>query len=617
MNGPPEVVLAMAGHVDHGKSALAEALTGQRTDRRDVERTRGLTVDLGHLVLAGGGQRVALTDVPGHIDYLANTVVGLAGATDALLVVAADDGWMPQTEDHVRAARHLRVPVPLVAVTKSDLVDRDRVEEVLADVGVRLEAEAPTVVPVSASTGDGVDRVRDVLTALPAPEPGAGAPRVWIDRAFHVEGRGLVVTGTLRHGTLAVGDRVTVAPAGRVGRVRAVQQHGTAVDRVTAPGRVALDLVDVVADRGDRLLDGRLGRAAPRTDAVDAWVDGGHQPGIGERGAWILHVGATSVEVRVAPLSGDPVAAGEGAPVHLRLARPLPLVHGDRFVLRDVGRRVVAGGGVVLDPRPPGRARGRGPRRARADALVAVRQADDPVGALVRADGGATPRDRLVTALADPDAGTDTAVDDHVVDPSWREALLADVRERLTTAGEAGLPLEALVADLASARTVPNAVVRTLLDTADEVDRRDTRLVLPTQRPGLDAARQRALRRLHAALRAAPLAPDPFEDLLAAAGVAPADADRLVRDGAVLRSGPYAFLPGAVEAVVGRLRDLEAGAGPFTVAQVRDALGITRRHAVPWVELLDRLGVTIREGDRRRVSPSAGSSPRAPRRTGR
>ncbi len=382
-------------------------------------------------------------------------------------------------------------------------------------------------------------------------------------------------------------------------------------------GRVALDLVDVYADRGHRLLDGRLGRAAPRTDAVDAWVDGDHDPGIGERGAWILHVGATSVEVQVAPLSHDPIAAGEGAPVHLRLARPLPLVHGDRFVLRDVGRRVVAGGGVVLDPRPPGRARGRAPRRARADALAAVREADDPIGALVRADGGVTRCDRLVTALADPDTGIGVAVEDHVVDPSWRETLLVDVRERLATAGEAGLLLEALVADLASARTVPSAVVRSLLDTADEVARRDTRLVLATQQAGLDAARQRALRRLQEALRAAPLAPEPFEDLLAASGVAPADADRLVREGAVLRSGPYAFLPGAVEAVGRRLRDLEAGSGPFTVAQVRDALGITRRHAVPWVELLDRLGVTVRDGDRRRLSPSAGSTLRSPRRTGR
>ena len=404
--GRAEVVLALAGHVDHGKSALAGALTGSRTDRRQAEQARGLTVDLGHLVLHGP-RPVAVTDVPGHVDYLGNTVVGLAGATHALLVVAADDGWMPQTEDHVRAATHLDVPIPVVAVSKTDLVDESRVDAVADDVRRRLAAvgDSPTVVPVSATAGYGLDELRDALAELsvsPAPD---GAPRLWVDRAFRVEGRGLVVAGTLAAGALVVGDRVTVAPYGRTGRVRGLQCHGRSVDRATAPARVAVDLADVAADRGDRLVAGALGRQVPATTRVDAWVHSQHVPGIGDRGAWVLHVGSTHVEVEVAPLGRQPLVAGEDGPVALRLARPVPLVHGDRLVLRDAGRRVVAGGGVVLDPAPPPRPRGRRAREGRARSLATLRIAPDPAAALADADGGVVPATRIIVALADPTAG--------------------------------------------------------------------------------------------------------------------------------------------------------------------------------------------------------------------
>lgn len=617
--GDREVVVALAGHVDHGKSALAHALTGQDTDRRRTEQQRGLTVDLGHLVLTALDHAIALTDVPGHVDYLGNTLVGLAGATHALLVVAADDGWMPQTEDHVRAATWLGTPVAVVAVTKADAVGDDRVAAVVADVRDRLTAlRAPVapVVPVSAVDGRGVDEVARVLAGLTPPPSAGRAPRLWIDRAFRVGGRGLVVAGSLTHGRVAVGDRVAVGPVGAVGRVRGLQQHGHEVEAADAPTRVAVDLVDANAARGDRLLAGDLRGHVPATVTIDTWVASRHDPGIGPRGAWILHVGSTHVEVEVRPLADDVVADGADGAVRLRLARALPLVHGDRFVLRDVGRRVVAGGGVVLDPQPPPGGRGRAARTARARVLGDLHAATDSALGLVEADGGATPVTRVATAVGIPDVDVDRRAD-HAVSPAWLDRLAEVVTDRVTAAGPDGAPVDSVVADTRALLAVPADVVRAALDGVAGVTRRDIRLVAMARREDHDRARSGAMTALHERLRAHPLDPPVLAEAAAAAGVGPADLDRLVRRGAILVSGDHGFLPAAVPLAVARLRDLEASTGPFTVAQARDVLGVTRRHAVPWMELLDRLGVTVREGDRRRLSPSAGSGPPGPPRTPR
>lgn len=619
-----EVVLALAGHVDHGKSALAGALTGQRTDRREAEQARGLTIDLGHLVLGDGDAQVAMTDVPGHVDYLGNALVGLSGATGALLVVAADDGWMPQTEDHVRAARWLGVPIVLAVVTKPDVVPAARVREVTEDVRRRLHgSEATPVVAASAVTGQGVDEVRTLLGRLVPPAPRGRAPRLWIDRAFHVGGRGLVVAGTLTRGLLAVGDRLAVAPTARVGRVRGLQRHGLDVDAVRGPTRVAIDLADAHAERGDRLVAAALAPAVPGSTGVDAWVGSEHGPGIGERGAWILHVGSTQVEARVSPLHGHDLTEGQSGPVHLRLARRVPLVHGDTFVLRDVGRRVVAGGGTVLDPAPPGRARGRAARDRRAATLATLQATSTPLGDLVAADGGVAPLTRVATAFADPrldatdhaDEGLAT-VAGHLTTSAWREGLASDVRARVEAAGPAGVSAEEVAADVA-AGGVPVGVVRALIATVDGIDRRDTHLVATSQRAVLDDHRAAALAALHQGLRAAPLSPPPLADLLAETGVTRTELDRLVRRRTILVSGDYGFLPAAVRVVVGRLRELQAASGPFTVSEARDVLGVTRRHAVPWMELLDRLGATTREGDRRWLTPTGGSTQGSQGDTGR
>ena len=271
-----------------------------------------------------------------------------------------------------------------------------------------------------------------------------------------------------------------------------------------------------------------------------------------------------------------------------------------------------AGGGVVLDPAPPPRARGRRARADRARVLATLRSSSDPATALADADGGVAPVARVRSALADPAAGG-ADVAGHVVTTAARGRMAAATRDLLAAAGAAGRGVDEVVAGVADVTHVPAPVVRAVLADLDGIVRRDTRVVLAARGADLDADRQQALARLHAALRTTPLAPAPLDDLAAEAGVPAADLDRLVRQRQVLRSGPYGFLPAAVDLVLGRLRELEAGSGAFSVAQARDALGITRKHAVPWMELLDRLGATVREGDRRRLTPGGSSpSPRAP-----
>ncbi|KAE8762089.1 selenocysteine-specific translation elongation factor, partial [Georgenia thermotolerans] len=335
-------VVATAGHVDHGKSTLVRALTGTDPDRLAEERRRGLTIELGFAwtALPGVGD-VAFVDVPGHERFVPTMLAGIGPVPAVLLVVAADDPWMPQAAEHLAALDALGVAHGVVAVTRADLADP-------APAVARARAElAPTslrgaaVVPVSAVTGRGLEELRaalrEMLGALPAPDP-AGDVRLWVDRRFSVRGAGTVVTGTLSAGRVAEGDRLE--HAGRRLRVRAVQSLGRDVGAATAVARVALNLTgDGVEEvgRGSVLLTPGAWHLG---DTVDVRLSGAGTPP--ERP--LLHLGATAVAAHHRPL-------GEGL-ARLRLERALPLRVGDRAILRDPGSRALWGV-TVLDPAPP------------------------------------------------------------------------------------------------------------------------------------------------------------------------------------------------------------------------------------------------------------------------
>jgi selenocysteine-specific elongation factor len=344
VSGAP-LTLGTAGHIDHGKTALVRALTGVDTDRLPQERERGISIELGYAVLTlPSGRRLSVVDVPGHERFVRTMVAGATGIDLYLMVIASDDGVMPQTREHAAVLAALGVGAGVVAVTKADVADPGRALEEAADLLPGAEA-----VPVAAPRGEGLAELRAALERVAAALPGrAAAPgglRLHVDRAFTIRGAGTVVTGTLWSGAAAPGDAVTILPAGTRARVRAVQVHDAPVERAEAGQRVALNLAGVARDevaRGDVVV--AAGPDAPTLSyRVDAALDWMSRPEAGARVA--VHHGTREVPARYAELGGRYA--------QLRLEQPLVPAAGDRLVIRSLAPPDTIGGGVVLDPAPP------------------------------------------------------------------------------------------------------------------------------------------------------------------------------------------------------------------------------------------------------------------------
>ena len=575
-------VVATAGHVDHGKSTLVRALTGMEPDRWAEERRRGMTIDLGFAwtTLPAGGT-IAFVDVPGHERFVPNMLAGVGPVPAALVVVAADEGWMPQSAEHLAALHALGVSYGLLAVTRADLADpgpalaRARAELAATSLG------AVEAVPVSAVTGAGLPELRAALdrlvARLPAPAPDVPV-RLWVDRSFTIRGSGTVVTGTLGGGRLRVGDQLELAATGEPVRVRGLHSLGAAHDRVDAVARVAVNLRGVAKDRlgrGDALLTPGRFRL---TDLLDVRLAG--DPAADLPATLTLHVGSAAVPARVRPLGHDTV--------RLRLARPMPLLVGDRALLRDPGRHHVSGGVTVLDVAPP-------PLRRRCAAAARAGVLGDHVGrpdlagelrrrALVRA--GELTRMGVPATVA-PVAG------DWLADPEhWRRLATRLAEETPRYAREhpldPGVPVEVLRRRLdLPDRALVEALVRPPLAlragrvTAAPVD-------------ALPAPVARAVQRVRAEYADHPFRA-PEADRLATLGLGPREIGAAVRAGALLRLAEnVVLLPGAVDDAVRVLAGLPQ---PFTLSAARQALDTTRRVAVPLLELLDRRGATRRLPD--------------------
>ena len=428
-------VVATAGHVDHGKSALVRAVTGTDPDRLPEERRRGMTIELGHVWADVDGRRVAVVDVPGHDRLVGTTLAGLGPVAGVLLVVAADEGWRAQTEEHVAAVCALGLTDVALVVTRADLADPG---PATADALARLAAHGIRPVAVaaaSARTGAGLADVRAALAALAdrAPDGDPHAPvRLWVDRSFTVTGAGTVVTGTLPTGSVARGG--TLVLDGEPVRVRGLQVHGEPVELATGPTRLAVNLRGVPADavpRGSALLS--PGWPAP-TDVVDVVL---HRLADRMPTHATLHVGTTSAAVRVRPLGND----------HARItlddgSHPLPLVAGDRVALRDPAAHEVLAGATVLDARPPPLTRrGDAVRRAAAltaaaavpGAAVALPESRDPA-----ADPGGTSGAGGVRPASGPLLGLLGWLDEHPLEPAPAELLAPVTAAELAAAERAG-----------------------------------------------------------------------------------------------------------------------------------------------------------------------------------
>ncbi|MDO3705639.1 selenocysteine-specific translation elongation factor [Micromonospora sp. C28SCA-DRY-2] len=584
-------VVATAGHVDHGKSTLVRALTGMEPDRWAEERRRGMTIDLGFAwtTLPSGGT-VAFVDVPGHERFVPNMLAGVGPVPAALVVVAADEGWMPQSAEHLAALDALGVSYGLLVVTRADLADpgpalaRARAELAATSLGP-VEAVA-----VSAVTGAGLPELRAALdrlaARLPAPATDA-AVRLWVDRCFTVRGSGTVVTGTLGAGRLRVDDELELATTGEPVRVRGLHRLGAATARVDAVARVAVNLRGVPRDRlarGDALLTPGRFRL---TDLLDVRLAG--DPVADLPATLTLHVGSAAVPARVRPLGPDTA--------RLRLARPLPLLVGDRALLRDPGRHHVAGGVTVLDVAPPPLAR-RGAAAARAALLADLDGRPDLAGELRR---------RRLARVSDlVRTGVEVTVPpvagDWLADPEhWRQ-LAVRLGEEVTRHGrehplEPGAPVELLRRRLGLPdRALVEALVRPPL-------RLRAGRVTASAADALPEPVARAVARLRAEYADRPFRAPEAADL-AGLGLGPREIGAAVRAGALLRLAEnVVLLPGAADAAVRVLAGLPQ---PFTLSAARQALDTTRRVAVPLLELLDRRGVTRRLPDDARVVVTAG-----------
>ncbi|HEX4982947.1 MAG TPA: selenocysteine-specific translation elongation factor, partial [Ilumatobacteraceae bacterium] len=354
-------VVATAGHVDHGKSSLVLALTGTDPDRFEEEKRRGLTIDLGfaHTTLPSGAG-ISFVDVPGHVRFLRNMLAGVGGVDACLFVVAATEGWKPQSEEHLRILELLGIGHGVVALTKIDLVDDEGRELAVIDVDDHVAGtflQGAPVVPVSVTTGEGLDDLRVALDELVATTPQAddrSRPRLWIDRVFAAKGSGTVVTGTLTGGSLTRDQAVVIEPGGRPARVRSIQSFGSAIDRIDPGNRVALNLAGIAHDdlgRGDVVVSPGRWLPTRRFDAtLEVLTPLDHD--VSRRGAFLAYIGSREVPVKVRVIGSDALSPGTAGTVRLHLPVDLPLLPGDRYVLRESGRDETVGGGEVLDVAP-------------------------------------------------------------------------------------------------------------------------------------------------------------------------------------------------------------------------------------------------------------------------
>ncbi len=633
-------VIGTAGHVDHGKSTLVEALTGIDPDRLKEEKEREMTIDLGFAWLTlPSGEQVGVVDVPGHQDFIKNMLAGVGGIEAALFVIAADESVMPQTREHLAILDLLQVPTGVIALTKTDAAESEEwVELVEAEVmevveGTVLE-DAP-IVPVSAVTGQGIDQLRqtldEVLTEV-APRTDRGRPRLPVDRVFTVAGFGTVVTGTLSDGNLRLGQEVEILPARHKARIRGLQTHKKKIEVAVPGSRVAVNLTGVRTDdlkRGDvvtipgwleptQLVDVRLDYLAdaPRALRHNQEVE--------------FFSGAAEVMARVRLLGTRSLPPGESGWVQLRLAERTPLVKGDHFIIRQPSPSITIGGGVVVDPLPRRRHRRFRPEVVQrlemlahgtpADLLLETLDRQGPMPARALISDAALPSETAAEALhqllqeegvfllSPESAGAEIAPQALASNPQCvaSAAGWATLLSRLT--GEVGdyhgahplrqgMPREALKSRLKlETRLFNEAMARASSEGALVED--ETTVRLPGHAVRFSPDQQEAIDRLLRDYRRAPYTTPSYKDSAAAVGEDVLLA--LVETGQLVRLGPdVLLLPDTYSELVDWVKGYINKNGSVNVGQVRDGFNTSRKYALALLEYLDDQRITKRVGDER------------------
>lgn len=609
-------VVATAGHVDHGKSTLIRRLTGIDPDRLEEERRRGLTIDLGFAWLSlPGGNEIGIVDVPGHERFIRNMLAGVGAIDIVLFVVAATEGWKPQSQEHLDIIDLLDIRSGLVALTKIDEVDEHRRGVVSDEIATRLTGtslEGATVIPVSGVTGEGIEQLIFELERIVGdaePIENIDQPRLWIDRVFTMKGAGTVVTGTLVDGTLELDAEVEVVPSGHRARIRSIQSHRKRVETIGPGNRVALNLVGSQIDsieRGD-VIGYPGGVDATDTLLVEVRALSHIVHTLTERGAYRFHCGSfeTGAQVRFVDGALEPGAKSWAL---LRLSSPAAVRVFDRFVLRESGRRETSAGGRVVETVIPEAIRS-GPqlsvaasRRAdmstRSDHLRILLDESIDLGiadvlrrtgmtqAAARAADGVWLATRVFSA---------SRFEDH------RKILVGVVHQhQVEHPREPGIP----VAKLRTSVDIPDGSVDEIVDRliADGHLTSDAGyLRTPDHQPNLGGPEREALAQEMEAMGSTP---PTLPELKAKHGRELMDA--LLRSGELVKiSDEIVFTVEVVEKIKTLVRDLASSGDGFTVADFRDTITTTRKYAVPLVEYLDSIGFTKRQGDYRTLGPGA------------
>jgi selenocysteine-specific elongation factor len=613
-------IIATAGHVDHGKSALVKALTGTDPDRLPEEKKRQITIDLGFAALnvtAPNGDKIhaGIVDVPGHEDFVRNMIAGVGSIDLALFVVAADDGWMPQSEEHLQILNYLGVQRAVIALTKCDL---GRIDVVTNQIRERLTgtpfADSP-IVPTSARTGTGIEKLVNALAtqlARTAPQHDICKPRLFIDRVFTLRGIGTVVTGTLTGGSLRRGQQIVIYPTNLETRIRSIQSHGDELE-VAQPGmRTAINLPDLRVDqikRGDVVT--LPGHGAPTSTLVVLVEKPSRLNGdktvahpLKNGSSIYVHHGASRVAARIRFRENGSLEAGTERVARLKLASPIFAFIGDRFVVRDSSERHTIAGGIVLDPDGD---------KESLTSSVALGNVDSLVRATLARHGFARREsllsksrfsaDEISEALTNLKENGEIIVCQHIAADRefWRKLRaraigLIDAAHK-ESPERAGIDL----GELRSALRIQPEVLESLVADLCEGDvvRKGSVIACTSHRPTLPVHVHAVEHRIREALTGQPFDPpsrkaiesDPQARQVVRFLIENGDVTELALDVLLLRE--------SFERMKSQVAEFISKNGPSTVSQLRQALRSSRRVMVPLLERLDRDGITQRAGDKR------------------
>lgn len=614
-------VIGTAGHVDHGKSTLVQGLTGIDPDRWKEEKARGLTIDLGFAWFdLADGETVGIVDVPGHRDFIENMLAGVGGIDAVLLVIAADEGVMPQTREHLAILDLLAIQQGLILITKSDLIEDnewlDLIELDIQEVVSGTALEDAPILRVSAKTGDGIDTLTQelslILNDLP-PRTDYNQPRLPVDRVFTIEGFGTVVTGTLSGGTLEIGDIVELQPSGIQGRIRGLQSYKQNVEVVLPGSRVAVNISGVRKDditRGDVLANPGQLQATQLIDVHFQHLADVDRP-FKHNSEVKFFSGASATLATVRLLGDEMLAPGKSGWLQLRLRDAIPLTQRDRFILRYPSPAQTIGGGIIVNPNPE-------KRWKRFDKVI--------LGQLqTRFDG--TPAERVIQAAdkdipqkyvhlqkttAYSDNDLDNAIEESLTDNRlillpddtfWAMSRYRAMQGQIVTIvrdyhGQnplrSGIPRE----ELRSRLGIKNALLAILLDNQDNVAIQAQVVKLPGYEIQFTAQQESAIVTLEKAMEANPFMPPSYKDAIALVGEDVLHA--LIDLEAIMQvSTDVIFSADAYQKMVSDVLTLIDREGKIDAKMVRDAFNTSRKYAIALLEHLDSIAVTKRVGDMR------------------